>query len=286
MKIKYLISLALLTLMLWSCDEIPPVVSSGSTSTGDCTIADPSVVASQQRQVLIEEFTGVRCVNCPAGSQAIEDLISIYGDQLVAISIHAGEFSSPYPESLYDFQTPAGNQLLNFLGQPLGYPTAVVNRKKFDGSSSLQIFKNKWAGNIETESMEAPEVKLAIELLFDATTSDLGVDVTLFPQVDLSNESLALSIVLTEDDITDYQETPDGKISDYKHKHVFRDAITNFSGDVILEPLTTDAVVCQSYSYNIPAEWKVADMHVIAFVSKVGGEDKDIVQAAQAKILE
>src|ERR1700741_1300369 len=85
------------------------------------------------RKVLIEEFTGVRCVNCPDGSAEIENLLSLYGGNLVAVSIHSGFFSDPYPDNLYDFRTPEGDQLLNYLGQPLGYPTAVIDRKLFNG---------------------------------------------------------------------------------------------------------------------------------------------------------
>jgi len=40
------------------------------------------------RHVLVEEFTGVQCVNCPQGSQLIENLINTHGERLIAVSIH------------------------------------------------------------------------------------------------------------------------------------------------------------------------------------------------------
>ena len=130
---KLLLICCAFALFSLGCDEISPKINP-IVDQGDCPLVDESVVSGQERQVLIEEFTGVRCVNCPAGSQAIEDLLAIPGERLVAISIHAsGPFSPPYPESLYDFQTPDGENLLNFLGIPLGFPTAVVNRHQFAG---------------------------------------------------------------------------------------------------------------------------------------------------------
>jgi hypothetical protein len=70
------------------CEEIPPTVTPFMGETPD-TVVD---VTSQQRQVLIEEFTGVRCVQCPAGAAEIETLLALHGDQLVAVAIHAGDF--------------------------------------------------------------------------------------------------------------------------------------------------------------------------------------------------
>ena len=74
-----------------ACEEISPLIT---PSSGESPPTD-TPVAEQQRQVLIEEFSGVQCVNCPAGSEAIEDLINIHGSQLVTVSIHFGFFSKP-----------------------------------------------------------------------------------------------------------------------------------------------------------------------------------------------
>ena len=97
---KKLISFLLLALLITSaCEEIQPVI--------DCLSCEddgpPIVIDPQDRKVLIEEFTGVRCVNCPAGSAEIQNLLSVYGEQLIAISIHAGFYANPYPENQYPY---------------------------------------------------------------------------------------------------------------------------------------------------------------------------------------
>lgn len=118
---KFILSFFLLSFLLSACEEIPPTLNPVDPNPGGG--------GAMPRKVLIEEFSGVKCVNCPAGSEAIENLIKIYGDQLIAISIHAGFFAPPYAESKYDFRSADGTNLLSYLGEPLGYPTAVVNRK-------------------------------------------------------------------------------------------------------------------------------------------------------------
>ena len=69
---------------------------------------DPSTV---YRKILIDEYTGHLCPNCPSGHQVLEQLLDTYGDTLVAVCIHAGELAEPEPSMPYDFRTPTGNQL-------------------------------------------------------------------------------------------------------------------------------------------------------------------------------
>ena len=55
------------TIALFSCKETMPEVSD-----------DPS--PPTERKVLIEEFTGVDCSNCPYGSEELELLSSQFGE--------------------------------------------------------------------------------------------------------------------------------------------------------------------------------------------------------------
>ena len=96
-------------------NETSPVIPCLSCDDG----GDGPDTTEVVKKVLIEEFTGVRCVNCPQGSAEIENLLSIHGDKLVAISIHAGFFAPPYPESLYDLRTPDGDKKIGEFFEPI-----------------------------------------------------------------------------------------------------------------------------------------------------------------------
>lgn len=264
------------------CDEISPKINP-IVDQGDCPTVDKSLVNNQERQVLIEEFTGVRCVNCPAGSEAIEDLIGIHGDRLIAISLHAGFFSNPYPQSLYDFQTPDGDNILSFLGEPLGFPTAVVNRHQFAGEENLQVGRNSWPDYVAQELAIAPKAKLAITPTWDETSRDLKIEVSIFIEEDIEEADVRLSVVLTEDDVKDVQLTPAGIEDNYKHKHVFRDAITNYDGNTLTEDLTLGSQFCKVYNTTLDAAWNADNCHLIAFIH-LGGTSKQILQAVQTDL--
>lgn len=267
---------------LSSCEEIAPVVT-GSMGGG----GGNSEVKDQKRQVLIEEFTGVRCVNCPAGSAFIEDLLAVNSPQLIAVSIHAGEFAPPYPHSLYDFRTQEGDQLLSYLGEPFGYPTAVVNRRKFDGQFDLQLGQGEWAGYVTEEKENTPKVRIDIEPDFNSSTRELKAKVTLFVDETISEANVQLSVMIAESGIKDLQLTPSSSQPnpDYSHKHVLRGMMTNYDGVPVNEPLTPGAEIEKSFSKTLPAQWKEENCKIIAFVS-LAGDKKDVLQAHEVEVIE
>ncbi|MCB9295848.1 MAG: Omp28 family outer membrane lipoprotein [Lewinellaceae bacterium] len=282
---KNLISLCLLlSSLLWlGCEEIPPEIN---PRMGGENPIEVTPVDSQQRQVLIEEFTGVRCVNCPAGSAAIEGLLADYGQRLVAISIHAGSFAPPYPDS-EDFRTDEGTNLLSYLGAPLGYPTAVVNRKKFEGEFDLQLGRTQWPGFIVDELGSPPKVKIDIQNAYSDEDRRLEVKVTLYVEENIAEDEVHISVAITENDIQELQLTPSSGTPDpnYKHKHVLRDMLTTYNGDRIDEDLTAGAVIEKNYTMTLPTGWVAENCEVVAFVN-LDGDNKEVLQAHQAGVTE
>lgn len=258
--------------LFWGCREIMPVIPPvGPPALGD-------------RKVLIEEFTGVRCVNCPDGSAEIENLQSLYGENLVAVSIHAGFFSEPYPDNLYDFRTPEGSQIQTYVGEPEGYPTAVINRKKFTGESALQLGRAKWAGYIAQESSIPPVINVNAEVAYDESTRDAAVTVTSIPVADIS-EPLYLTVLITESGIQDLQYTNDGFKPEYIHKHVLRKVITGTTGDPLGDTFALGQNIERNFHFTFPDNWKAENCHVIAFVHHAG-TDKEVLQVDESPVVE
>ncbi len=274
MRIIYLF---LLLISLFSCSEIGPVITSLDSG-------NTAPVNARKRIVLIEEFSGVRCVNCPAGSQDLERLAALYPGQLAIVSIHAGFFSNPYPENRYDFRTPEGNGLLNLLGQPLGYPSAVINRRKFEGEPDLQLGRSQWPGFIAEELAKAPAFDVRLAPVFSVQGRELRVDVDV---VRLDNAAstppLRLSGFIVENDVADVQLTPEGKREDYPHKHVLRKALTAFDGTPVGQDLQTASTVRRSYVFTFPSVWKAESCRLIAFVHRSGGS-WEVLQAAEKSL--
>ena len=274
--------LTFLAFAFTACEEIAPVV------TGSMGQQGPVPPTDQKRQVLIEEFTGVRCINCPNGSIIIEELLASHSSRLVAISVHSGQFSMPYPESQFDFRTTEGDNILNYVGQPFGYPSAVVNRKKFDNQFDLQLGQNEWAGYIAEELALPVEVKIDIQSSFNSSSRNAAIDITLFIEKFIDEPDVRLSVIFTESDIVDAQLTPSSSPNvdtGYKHKHVFRGMATPFDGTPLTGSLVAGTQVAKSYNYPIPADWNEDNVNIIVVVS-LAGDTKDVIQAHEVHLVE
>ena len=88
-----------------ACDEV---------GEGERYIDVPAKPASASRCVLVEEFSGQLCVNCPAASEFLENIQETYGkDTVIVVSLHAGV-----------------NQMLGIskeMGQAMGYEGLVTD---------------------------------------------------------------------------------------------------------------------------------------------------------------
>ena len=257
-----------------ACQENMPVIPCLSCDGGDGPDLNP-----EDKKVIIEEFTGVRCVNCPAGSAEIQNLLNFYGEQLIAISIHAGFYANPYPESQFDLSTQEGSNLENFLGLPVGYPTSVIDRKLFQGEPDLQLEgTTSWGGYIAQQLEEDAKITLDIVNNWDPGTRKLTIDIS-GGAIEAVDEEVRLSIMLVESGIKDTQLTPSGKQNDYSHKHVLRGMATAYDGDVIAASgMAVGDLISEQYIYDIPEDWSAGDCVVVAFVHN-GTTNKEIIQA-------
>lgn len=264
----YSVRLLLIPVVLggMACSEIGPVIT---------PLEENNTISSDTLQrVFIEEFSGVRCVNCPAGSTELAQLEERYPGQLVVMSVHAGFFSNPYPESRFDFRTGEGNALLNLLGQPLGYPSAVINRRLFEGEADLHLSRAQWAGFIAQDLKRRAAYSLEIEPTYNTSDRLFRVDVRTSrldnAVVDLND--LRISVFLTESGIQDMQLTPEGKQPEYVHRHVLRKALTPFDGVPVGEELNTQKNLVRSFSLQMPEAWNPAACQVIAVLHRSGNE--------------
>lgn len=95
----FCLSLLLFTMLLTGCDTVAP---------GDRLIEIPA--AAVRRNVLIEEFTGQRCLNCPEATAVIKTLQDNYSaDRLIAVAIHAGPLSVKSSAGVVGLRTPLGD---------------------------------------------------------------------------------------------------------------------------------------------------------------------------------
>ncbi len=244
-------------------------------------------VPSGNRVVLLEEFTGKGCTNCPKGSREIENLLIQFPDNLVAVSIHAGFFADPVQFTLgqYDLRTDEGEILYDYLGPNFGYPAGVVNRTPVNGD--MQLGFTQWASAITSEIQEEPAIELSIVKTYNTSTRELTIDVNGIGKENVTGD-IRLSVMLTESGIVDAQDDQEagGIVPNYVHNHVLRVMLTPATGGPILTSITTGQVFNQSYSFTLHSDWVADNMEIIAFVSVVNGSNFPVLQAASAHVTE
>lgn len=192
--------------------------------------------AEVNRPVLIEDFTGQACVNCPNATAAIHELQETYGEEnVIAVAIHCGPFAH--------LRSNMGNAFLSDLGTPLG--DEYYTHWNIEAQPGVKI--NRGAPIYDTNQYAAAvanELKKTSTVHFDAVEfSNNAVLVNLSSSDRVEGR---LQVWIVEDSInakdpqTKYQQfMPDGsRRQDYVHNHVFRASLTN---DAYGEPVTLEA---------------------------------------------
>ncbi|MEP7323059.1 MAG: Omp28-related outer membrane protein [Saprospiraceae bacterium] len=268
------LSFILVYILICSCSEIPVVLPVNDPNTGN--ISD--------QNVLVEEYTGVRCQNCPAGAQVLEELKTIHGKRLTILSIHGGFFAQPTNrENKLTLDNSFGQQLISLFNQPQGYPSAMIDRKLFNGQPSLFLGGSFWAGYIDQEKSKIPKLGMGLSTTIDSNSRMLTVVVSINGLVDMSAQSLMLSIALSENNIKDAQLTPIGIDTNYIHQHVMRTFLGNVFGNTI-DPIILNQSKTYSFSLLVPIAWALNQLQVVAFVHNTG-PDYEVIQVVEKKLL-
>ena len=242
---------------------------------------------SGNRVVLLEEFTGKGCTNCPKGSREIDNLLVQYPNNLVVVSIHAGFFANPefFPLGTYDLRCDQSAFLYEYLGPNFGYPAGVVDRAFF--GPDLQIGLQQWASAISSEIQDAPSIELEIERTYNPETRELTVSINGIGK-EVESGDVRLSVMLTETGIVDAQDDLEagGIVDDYVHKHVLRDMLTQAAGETLFQDISVGKTFSRVYTTIVDSDWVAESMEIVAFISLVNGSDFPVLQAASAHMME
>jgi hypothetical protein len=264
-------------LLLGSCD----IIEEPFMTTPDDDQPNGEVV----RKVLLEEFTGHQCPNCPEGAREAADLKAFFGDRLVIMSIHAGFFArTSAPHFLADYRTTAGNEINAYFG--ISYnPVGMVNRKEFSGSRILT--SSAWGGAISQILEQEPQAGIEISLSYASVSRRLNVAIKTTVLQNIQGP-LYLAAFLLEDNIMSPQQTndpqyPSGIQENYDHMHVLRTGINGTWGEELSENgANANQVFLKNFSLVLDAGWKENFCSVVAFI--YSGANLEIIQAEAKKL--
>jgi len=277
LTLKFL-QLVLLTLF-FSCDEIEGPYGENNSNSGG---GDTGIVYF--RKVLVEDYTGHTCGNCPRAAEKIELLKENYGDKIVSMAIHVGFFAEPSPagtEFEADFRSSTGNELDQFFGNAAaGLPNGLINRKSFAGQTIIQY--NDWATKVNELVTVPVNAWITATPSLNQTTREVSVSVQtkILQEID---EPLSIVLYLVEDSIISPQKdylpsVPGGVIEDYVHRHMLRASMNGAFGVPLSSDLTfiANQQFTTTGSYVIPLAWNLSQMHLVSVLYKTAS--KEVVQ--------
>lgn len=275
---------------LVSCDVIEAPYTEGNGL--DTAICPPqNFVANQNhtRKILLEDYTGHTCGNCPDAAETAQNLKNTYGDQIVILAVHVGFFAEPYPanpddEYLTDFRTMVGNDLDDEFGlSAAGLPRGMVNRKESSGSPVLA--HTAWASVVQGIVNNAPEADVQILTKYDEETRTACADVNVELLNSFSDE-LKVCVFLTEDSIVDWQKdygASPSDIPDYVHRHALRASFNGTWGTSFgTAPYSSGDANIFRYSLVLDEAWDENHCGIVAFV--YNASSLEVIQAEETHL--
>ena len=240
-----------------------------------------------KKNVLIEDFTGQNCVNCPAAADVIHQLQqSAAGAHIIAVGIHGGSLSYSVDKLPFGLATAIGETYNTDWGVKT-WPSGMVDRH--GGLLNLTAWVSAAVNRLQLE----PEVEMQLSTSYDGNVSDTqwgkaGITVTLSEKQAGALKNAYVNVWITEGNIVARQTKPEGSDNAYVHQHVLRDVLTPAYGEKVMSQDAEGMATC-TFSYDIPKTYgrssktDVLNMTVVAFVTK--GEKGEVMQAEEARIV-
>ncbi len=252
------------------------------------------------RKVLLEDYTGHHCGNCPPADLEADSLRGVYAGKLITVTVHAGYYAQTTffgPPYLDDLTSAPGYVWAEQGSPPTGFfkvafnPAGMINRMDYPSSAHLKS-SGSWPSYIDT-MVTAPAVA-DINMVNDYNPSTRTLCVHIKSKF-LNNFSgkYSLDVLLTQDSIKStqlwYSHTPTDEPNFY-HRYVLRDEINGNQqgwGEQLLSGnVNAGASFVRNYTYIIPSTYKnmpCNDNHcyVVAFIY-----DSDNTSPTYCKILQ
>lgn len=268
--VKGFMALSALTMLVSSCDNV---------SEDNRLIDYPLPEAS--KNLLIFEFTGQNCVNCPNGAAVIKDLQTEYGESVIAVCLH--------PENL-EFTELVGKVDLGLRSQLAtdvykSFTTSTFPYAIFDGKVLPQSsFFLQWA-EAATKMVQA-DTPAVVEA---EAGYDSNRNITVNAKVNFLRgeyqRPLNIAVWIMENGIVGPQQSSSGRLKEYVHNHVARASLNGTWG----ANLGSAFELGYEHEYSVsmtdtPADWKLENCVAVVFL--VDPDSKAVIQATEVELEE
>lgn len=244
----------------------------------------------QNKNALIEEFTGVQCGGCTYGHQEVQALLNTYPNRVFAASMHSANIGHTEPYgSDPNLARVFPDQLYSQIPDLSSIPAGIISRGYFDGSLShifmpFSPYHEAIDSAINQILNEPSPLNIGVEAVYDSVTKQLNIHVQAYTTASC-NGNYNLSVYFTESNILTSQWNGSAILTNYSQKHVFREILSPTWGESIITGFQSAGVLIDKYySFdNTSALYNMQNVEVIALVSASGSAFGDIVQVMGAE---
>ena len=231
--------------------------------------------AEVARTVLIEDFTGQKCPNCPRGTERLNEIVAEYGGQnVIVVGIHSGPLGFKGNTKNIGLMTDEGVAYYTHWDKEskIGQPWVLFNR-----STAPNNDVDSWMGPVKALIARTAVLSLNVENTYDEASRSLTVNTSILGTE--GSRSAKLQLWLVEDGITAMQTMGDGSVNrSYVHNHVFRSSINGTWGETV--NIKEGEYTFSTARYTLPDNWDASKVSVVAFVY----DDTEVLQAAKAPV--
>lgn len=254
----------------------------------------------ENRNVVLEEYTGIYCGFCPQGHAIAQDIYDDNPGDVVLVNVHVGGFAAPNAGDP-DFRTSFGNALDNAAGV-CGYPAGSVNRQEFPGleqtdnngnpcGATTAMGRGNWTNAANQVLDDASPVNVAGQATLDLSTRTLTVVVEAYYTGDASNSTNKLTVAVLQNNIAGPQSGSSGNPSQvnpdgtYNHNHMLRHFITGQWGATI-STTTQGSFFTDTYEWTVPADINDVplDLNNLEVAVYVAEGNEDIITGQMAEL--
>lgn len=229
------------------------------------------------RNVMIEDFTGHRCNNCPNAATLLHNLEIANPGRVFGASVHTSPtgvstFQATNTEFTSVFYNDDASAIGSFFGSQagtsfLGNPHGTVNRMLVgtDNTSS----PGQWTSKTTTLLASTLQVNIQSKANYFPTTRGVFVH-TEVEKIDNSlTDDIAIVVSLLEDTLVAPQIMPNTTTnSTYVHRDIFRGNIDQLTWGTTLNStyLNSNGKYYKNYSFALPSTYDPTNMHLLIYV--------------------
>lgn len=207
--------------------------------------------------ILLEDYTGHKCTNCPAAAQIAKSLEDDSIKNVIVASIHAsadGSFQETDELYLNDYRTDAGDEYVSEMTGFLGNPMGTINRNSQGLSGSVWYLATEWVNGVNNEINKPLIANIQLKKNYFESTNGLFIHTeTSFLSPILGD--FHLIIYLIRNDVVSPQKFDAGVVdTNYHHHSILSDNINGTWGTLINTGglAEENTVVYNDFTYELP----------------------------------